>query len=185
MDDLLLISYLNDFIFCPASIYFHQLYGNREKMTYQCSDQINGTAARAAVDSGRYSTRKTVFQSIFIYSEQLKVVGRIDTYDAEKEVITERKKKIKQIFDGYIFQLYAQYYCLCEMGYTVRKLQLYSMDDNKMYPVALPENDLEMKRKFENLFDEIKHFSLVDFYQTNSKKCAHCIYEPACDRSLL
>ncbi len=71
------------------------------------------------------------------------------------------------------------------MGYTVRKLQLYSMDDNKMYPVALPENDLEMKRKFENLFDEIKHFSLVDFYQTNAKKCAHCIYEPACDRSLL
>ena len=69
MDDLLLISYLNDFIFCPASIYFHQLYGNREKMTYQCSDQINGTAAHAAVDSGRYSTRKIVFQSIFIYSE--------------------------------------------------------------------------------------------------------------------
>ena len=97
MDDLLLISYLNDFIFCPASIYFHQLYGNREKMTYQCSDQINGTAAHAAVDSGRYSTRKTVFQSIFIYSERLKVVGRIDTYDADKGIITERKKKIKQI----------------------------------------------------------------------------------------
>ena len=31
MDDYILISWLNDFIFCPISIYFHQLYGNKEK----------------------------------------------------------------------------------------------------------------------------------------------------------
>ena len=28
MDDIILISNLNDFIFCPVSIYFHKLYGN-------------------------------------------------------------------------------------------------------------------------------------------------------------
>jgi len=29
------ISFLNDFIFCPASIYFHQLEENSEIITYQ------------------------------------------------------------------------------------------------------------------------------------------------------
>ena len=38
------ISYLNDFIFCPLSIYFHQLYGRTEECLYQCTDQINGKA---------------------------------------------------------------------------------------------------------------------------------------------
>ena len=28
MEDLIIISNLNDFIFCPASIYFHKLYGS-------------------------------------------------------------------------------------------------------------------------------------------------------------
>ena len=30
MEDLILISNLNDFIFCPVSIYFHKLYGNQD-----------------------------------------------------------------------------------------------------------------------------------------------------------
>lgn len=34
MDDLIIISNLNDFIFCPASIYFHKLYGNEERLMF-------------------------------------------------------------------------------------------------------------------------------------------------------
>ena len=32
----LMIKYsnLNDFIFCPASIYFHKLYGSQDNLTY-------------------------------------------------------------------------------------------------------------------------------------------------------
>lgn len=62
MDDLIPISFLNDFIFCPASIYFHQLYGAQEKLTYQRSNQINGTAAHRTVDSSTYTSRKNVLQ---------------------------------------------------------------------------------------------------------------------------
>ena len=62
MDDLIPISFLNDFIFCPASIYFHQLYGAQEKLTYQRSVQINGTAAHRTVDSSTYTSRKNVLQ---------------------------------------------------------------------------------------------------------------------------
>ena len=43
MEDLILISNLNDFIFCPVSIYFHKLYGNQDNLTYQSQYQINGT----------------------------------------------------------------------------------------------------------------------------------------------
>lgn len=35
MDDLIIISNLNDFIFCPASIYFHKLYGSEDTIMYQ------------------------------------------------------------------------------------------------------------------------------------------------------
>lgn len=51
MDDAIIISNLNDFIFCPVSIYFHNLYGNRATITYQNSDQINGTKAHESIDN--------------------------------------------------------------------------------------------------------------------------------------
>lgn len=34
MDDIIIISNLNDFIFCLASIYFHKLYGSQDNLTY-------------------------------------------------------------------------------------------------------------------------------------------------------
>lgn len=45
-NDEIPITELNDFIFCPASIYFHHLYEGMDTMSYQSMDQINGTAAR-------------------------------------------------------------------------------------------------------------------------------------------
>lgn len=39
MDDLIIISNLNDFIFCPASIYFHKLYGSEDTIMYQSKAQ--------------------------------------------------------------------------------------------------------------------------------------------------
>lgn len=121
MDDCIIISNLNDFIFCPASIYFHNLYGSQDTMTYQNSSQINGTSAHEAVDSGRYSVAKHIIIALEIYSEKYNLVGKIDIYDANSKTLVERKRQIKTIYDGYIFQIYAQYFALCEMGYEVRK----------------------------------------------------------------
>lgn len=60
MDDAILITELNDFIFCPVSIYFHKMYKDMDRMIYQNTDQINGTAAHKKVDEGTYSTSKDV-----------------------------------------------------------------------------------------------------------------------------
>jgi CRISPR-associated exonuclease Cas4 len=184
MDSLIPISYLNDFIFCPVSIYFHQLYGNQPLVTYQCRDQLKGTAAHKAIEEKRYSTRKNVIQAIPVYSERLGLIGKIDIFDEDNGILTERKRQIKHIYDGYIFQLYAQFYCLTEMGYKVKKLRLYSVVDNHPYNVKLPDEDIQMKAKFYNLLKRIASFDVESYKQTNQKKCEHCIYEPACGRSL-
>ena len=56
------ISYLNDFIFCPLSIYFHQLYGNMSERLYQNEDQMGGKAVHETIDTHRYSNHK-IFKS--------------------------------------------------------------------------------------------------------------------------
>lgn len=73
-------------------------------------------------DNAAYSTKVSMLQGISIYSEKYNIIGKIDIFDSEKGILTERKKKVKTIYDGYIFQLYAQYFSLREMGYVVPNL---------------------------------------------------------------
>jgi len=181
MEPCLLISYLNDFIFCPRSIYFHQLYDRLEQRLYQTTAQTRGKAAHWTIDSRRYTTAKNILQGIDVYSEKYTIGGKIDLYDKSKFMLTERKKKIRVVYDGYIYQLYAQYHCLLEMGYEVKKLRLYSMDDNRVYPVKTPREDPQRQRQFEILIEKIKHYNPGDSLQINPNKCTRCIYNPVCD----
>lgn len=185
MDNSISFANLNDFIFCPISIYFHKLYGNQAEITYQNKVQILGLNAHQTIDSHTYSSSKKILQGIDCYCEKYNLVGKIDLYDIEKGVLTERKRTIKTVFDGYVFQLYAQYFALKEMGYNCKIIRLYSYTDNKIYLQSLPEDNKEMLNKFENLLKMIKQFDMDHFVQSNKSKCQHCIYEPACDRSLL
>lgn len=185
MDDLIIISHLNDFIFCPASIYFHKLYGSEDNLMFQSNDQLNGTKAHQSIDHNTYSTRKEIITNLDVYCEYYGLIGKIDIYDSGKKKLTERKKHISKIYDGYIFQIYAQYFAMTEMGYAVEKLEFQSMDDNKKYPVLLPEDDLAMKQKFEAVIRDLRTFDMTLFYQSNIEKCSRCIYEAACDRALI
>ena len=181
----IIISNLNDFIFCPVSIYFHSLDEDEENLLGQDSYQLNGTAAHEKSDTATYSTKKSMLQGIAVYSEKYNIVGKIDTFDSEKGILTERKKKIKTIYDGYVFQLYAQYFALSDMGYLIKEIRLYSMDDNKVYKVSKPEDDAKMLQKFENLLSEMNSFTFNNFKQNNETKCNNCIYEPLCSFSAL
>ena len=178
------ISNLNDFIFCPVSIYFHTLDEDSDGLLYKDSYQINGSAAHEKSDSGTYSTRKNMLQAISVYSSRYNVGGKIDTFDVDKGILTERKKKINVVYDGYVFQLYAQYFALIKMGYSVNAIRLYSMDDNKIYPVELREENQEMLEKYNKLIFDMNNFSFATFSQENKLKCQKCIYEPLCSFSL-
>ena len=83
-EEPLIISNLNDFIFCPASIYFHSLEENEENLLGQDSYQLNGSAAHEKPDKAEYSTKKSVLQGISIYCEKYNLCGKIDTFDSEK-----------------------------------------------------------------------------------------------------
>lgn len=185
MEEIILISYLNDFIFCPASIYFHKLYGNLEKNLYNRDYQVNGINAHKTVDIQNYSSKKSILQGIDIYCEEFKIMGKIDVFDVNTGILTERKNKVSKVYDGFVFQLYAQYYSLKEMGYNVNKIRLHSMQDNKNYNIKLPSDDTEMDNKFRKLIKRINEFDIENFKQENKKKCEKCIYEPSCDRSLI
>ena len=184
MEGYIPISYLNDFIFCPRSIYFHQLHGRISTRLYHDLPQIRGKAVHEAIDEQKYSTRINVLQGVDVYCSQYGICGKIDIFDIDDGLLTERKKHIVRIYDGYVFQLYAQYYGLAEMGYNILQMRFYSSDDNKVYPVKLPEQDLEMKTKFELTVQKIKTYNLFDHVQENPAKCRNCIYESICDQSL-
>lgn len=183
MEDYIQISYLNDFVFCPKSIYFHKLYGLKSSYLYNDIPQSQGKAVHETIDNKKYSTRKDILQGIDVFSAKYKLCGKIDIFDIKNCLLTERKKHIETIYDGYIFQLYAQYYALSEMGYTVKTLQLYSFDTNKKYSVLLPEQDNEMNLKFENLIDRINNFDINTNIEVNPNKCKKCIYINLCDQT--
>lgn len=177
------ITSLNDFIFCPVSIYFHGLYGDVEKMSYYSTDQIDGLNAHKSVDNKTYSVAKTI-KGLEVYCEKYNLIGKIDVYNESTKTLVERKKKVKVIYDGYIYQLYGQYFAMTEMGYKIEQLVIYSIDDNKSYPIDLPENNKELFEKFESTIRAMQNFDITNFTQENGEKCAHCIYSPYCDRGI-
>lgn len=180
----ILITQLNDFIFCPASIYFHMLYGDTDRMMYQSEKQINGTAAHSTIDQNKYTDRKDVLCATDVYCEEYGLVGKIDIFNISTGVLMERKRQIRQIYDGYVFQVYAHCLALREMGYKVNKISLHSIIDNKNYKIPLPEEHKAMFQKFRDTVKAMHEFQLEDFVQDNILKCQNCIYEPACDRGL-
>lgn len=180
MESYLMITQINDFIFCPRSIYFHDVYrGNVHAEFYNQTPQKVGLAAHAAIDDKTYSTRSEVLMGTMVYCEKYKLLGRIDLFNISTGVLTERKYSVTAIYDGFRYQLYAQYFALKEMGYSVREMRLYSKKDNKIYPIKFPSE--EEISDFEVILCKMRNFKMTDKFTQNPNKCAHCIYCALCD----
>lgn len=70
------------------------------------------------------------------------------------------------------------------MGYKVKQIRFYSSDDNKIYDVELPENNIEMFEKFKKTNIEMQNFDVGKYEPKSEDKCRHCIYNDFCDRPL-
>lgn len=184
MENPIPISNLNDFEFCPISIYYHNVMGDLDRVMSQSPCQINGTAAHRSVDCNTYSTKSSIIVGKSVFCEEYGVYGKIDIFDTEAGLLTERKKKVHAVYDGQIFQLYAQLFALREEGYTVKRIRLHSMDDNRNYDIPLPEDDPAKKESFEQLIVKMRAFSPIGFVQENEEKCNHCIYRPMCGNTV-
>ena len=179
MEENIKISNLNDFIFCPRSIYFHNLYSSFDERMYHTTYQTKGKNAHKNIDEQKYSSKKDILEGIDIYSEELGLIGKIDLFDTKKGILTERKNKIKTIYEGYYLQLYAQYFCLIEMGYKIKEIRFHSLSDNKIHKVNLPTK--EDKQKLKNIISKINAFDLDNEFSQNPNKCKMCIYKELCD----
>ena len=71
MDDYISIALLNDFIFCPYSIYLHNVYMEEDETLYKATPQIRGTIAHEGIDKKTGSTKKSDIMSLSVYSESL------------------------------------------------------------------------------------------------------------------
>ena len=175
------ISYLNDFIFCPRSIYFHQLYNNFSPTVYQGSSQVRGLHAHQTLDTQRYSNTNDWITGLEVFNEEHKLCGKIDMYQRSSQTLRERKRHIKKLYDGYYLQVYAQYLCLKEMGYPVKKIELYDYTTNKIYPLPLPKQNPKLMKLLLTTLEDLKTFSLNQPFTAFKTKCQTCVYNNLCD----
>lgn len=179
MEEMIPFTMLNDFVFCPASIYFHRMYDGVENLLFTGKKQIKGKSLHKNIDDNTWSQSSVICGASFACQKYC-LYGKIDKYYPKTKHLVESKAKIQNVYDGYVFQLYAQYFSMIECSYEVTKMSLYSIEDNKIYPVKLPESDEYMLSKFEGLLRQIRSFSFDGFSQANSEKCKNCIYSNAC-----
>jgi len=198
MEQYIKLSTLNDFIFCPKSIYYHNLYDNYEKNLYQEEAQKEGTKIHETIDNRTYSTSKHILQWISVYNEYYKIAWKIDIFNVKTWELIERKTQIQtsspapllkgegskklvpKIYLGYRYQLWGQMFCLEEMWYEVKSLWIYSVKDNKKYRIYKPSTNQLLD--FEKFLRKYREFRLDDKnFKQNTKKCIKCIYRELCD----
>lgn len=182
MEDYIHISTLNDFVFCPYSIYLQGVYMDTDEGQYKATPQVKGKVAHQTTDFKTASNRADDILALPVYSEEYGLMGKIDLYKRKEKKLIERKYQLKQIFQGQIYQLWAQMLCLEEMGYEVESLAFYETSTNRMIPMAMPTiQDIE---EFQNFIQRFRSFdpSSTTFI-INPNKCRHCVYCNLCDKT--
>lgn len=177
MEQRIPISTINDFLYSPRSLYLHSIYQSFNTALYHSTYQTKGTLNHKAIDEGEYSSQKRYLQGLAVASEEFRLVGKIDIYDQETKTLIERKTKIKSIYQGHRYQLYAQMFCLEEMGYDVKYLKIHSLEDNKRYAISLPTQ--EDREEFQTLIRKmIMYNPLLDEDSEEQKhRCELSIYK--------
>ena len=79
---------------------------------YHATPQTRGKIAHETIDTKKASNRAGDLQSLPILSEKYKLMGKIDFYRSKDKKLIERKYQLKNIYQGQIYQLWAQYLCM-------------------------------------------------------------------------
>lgn len=178
MENYIAITTLNDFIFCPYSIYLHEIYNLNKEETYHSSFQSKGKRLHGFIENNK---DENDWKHAYVYSEKLSIYGKIDDYNPVTKELVEYKSTLSIAFQGYYYQIWAQYLCLLEMGIEVKKLAFFDFKSNQKIPIALPNiNQINELKK------HIKSVKEIDFHmeiKVNTNKCNHCIYSNLCEKT--
>ena len=129
---------------------------------YHASPQTKGKLSHATIDEKKTSNRKDEIESLPVISLRLGIMGKIDIYRSNEKILIERKYNLKTIYRGQLYQLWAQYFCMKEMGYEVERLAFYEISTNKTTPVELPtKEDRAELEKFIEDFRNLKADILI------------------------
>ncbi len=180
MDNIIPITYLNDFVFCPYSVYLHQIFDNNEDIVYHAEPQQTGKASHRTIDEPKTQKVK-IIKGIYVLSYELGIYGKIDTFYPDEQRLVESKYRITAIYKGYYYQIWAQYFALTEMGYNVQELTFYSISDKKTFSVPVPQQPQYQELK--QHIHTILHFDFAKPLTVNPAKCAKCIYASLCDKT--
>lgn len=181
MRELIPISSLNDFLFCPYSLYLHQVYrGTAEEETVKATPQLAGTAAHLRKETDSTGDQYLI-TSLPVLSKELGIQGVIDELDIRIGTLTEYKNNVKTIYPGQVMQLHGQYYCLTEQRYDIRRLFLTEISSGTKHEIPLPDKtDLSELKK---LIQRIQNYTPEQKIDVNPTKCRKCIYCQLCEKS--
>jgi CRISPR-associated protein Cas4 len=154
--------------------------GGEEELVHAVP-QTRGKAVHGTIDNKTYSSMKDEISGLSVFCNELGIAGKIDIYKGKEKLLIERKYQLKAIYQGQIYQLWAQYFCMIEMGYEVDELAFYAIANNKKFPVTIP--DSECKKELVNFIEEFKAFDPETNIILNMNKCTHCIYCNLCDKT--
>lgn len=174
MEPTIPISAINDFLFCPKSLYLHSIYSSFDAAIYHDTPQIKGSITHENIEEGRYKTSKHILQGLSVYNSRLGIKGKIDIYDKKNKHLIERKHTIKNLYKGFLYQLYAQMYCMEEAGFSVKQLFLHSLSNNKSYKIPFPTET--EKNEFEGTILYMKSFTVEAVKNHTCARCENNIY---------
>jgi CRISPR-associated protein Cas4 len=147
---------------------------------YHATPQTRGKAAHQSIDNKVASTKQSDIMALSVCSNKLKIFGKIDIYHKDTQKLIERKFELKQIYQGQVFQLWAQYFCMIEMGYTIKSIAFYEISRNRIIPIDIPGI-----KEYNILMTFINHYRDFDpsmSFPINHNKCIHCVYSNLCDK---
>ncbi len=129
METYIPITWLNDYIFCPYSIYLHQIYDEGTEEAFSAKPQQKGKTAHRKIDE--LSEKQEEYHGMYVISHKLRLYGKIDVYYPQNQTLIEYKYQVHKMFKGFYYQLWAQYFALIEMGYTIKSLMISSIAKNE------------------------------------------------------
>lgn len=147
---------------------------------YHATPQTKGRIAHETIDTKKASNRADDLQSLPVLSEEFGLMGKIDIYKGKERKLIERKYQLRNIYQGQIYQLWAQYLCMREMGYNLESLAFYEISTNKMIPVDLPSDNQIVE--FKQFLDTYRNYDPSQPLHVNENKCKHCVYCNLCDK---
>ena len=167
MENYIPISNLNDFCFCPYSIYLHNIYYGSDEGEYQASPQTIGKEAHSSVNSG--ADRTDEFRGLCVFSEEFGLQGKIDVYKKNSGTLIERKYRLKNIYQGQKYQLWAQYFCMQEMGYKVNSLAFMKSPQESLITLISTEGRY---KKFKQLLTSFHDYSPAAIIEVDPRNAA-------------